>query len=229
MKKSNLKIIVTAILVTTVFCAEAQNNRNNRNNRNTQSSGTGIDDHARQMAELENRRRLLEAQAEADLGTLELQVGTSQQPCQIYDCQEWFTGSNSRRGEQGDPNLAIMLLRDCQHLLRQKIAGRYQAVVHDYMSQVDVNSRGDVQSHIESAGRMIIDQALNDTEEVCRRFSDVDGIGNITMYMGVRVSKRGLAQKITEGLSEDENVRVRFNAEKFRESAFKVFEEVDAQ
>jgi hypothetical protein len=182
---------------------------------------------AQTLEEIEKRKAL--AKAKVGLGTIEMEAEVLEVPCQIYDDDQWYTGANQKKGTPGDPQLANTLLRLTQEQLKQKIKGRYQAVVRDYFDQMDIDGKSSAATHIESAGDHVIDQVLNDTREFCRKQSKVDDSGNITMYMSIKISKKDLTEKIVEGISEDKQAKVRFNEQKFRESALKVFQEKEEE
>ena len=44
------------------------------------------------------------------------------------------------------------------------------------------------------------------------------------MYMSIKVSKKGLVDALSKGLSQEQKDRLRFDEQKFREDAWKVFE-----
>jgi hypothetical protein len=180
-------------------------------------------DTEKKMKELKERRAL--AREGKGLLTDEREANVGEDPCTMYDDDIWYAAFNQKEGTKGDPQLANTLLRLCQEQLKLKIKGRYQAVVRDYFNQMDIDGQSAVETHIESAGGMIIDAFLDDTREFCRKTSDVDARGNIIMYMSIKISKGDLVEKIAEGLSENKQAKVRFNEEKFRESALKVFQE----
>ena len=172
-----------------------------------------------------NKKKAL-LNAKKGLKTLQREVEVGEDPCTLFDSKQWYTAFNSKSGIKGDPKLANTLLAVCQQQLKMKVKGRYQAVIRDYFDQMDVNSASIETSHIEGAGDYIIDQFLNDTEEYCRLTSDPDEeTGRIIMYMSIRVNKKELVDKLATGLSQDKELKVRFNEEKFREKAMKVFQE----
>ena len=165
------------------------------------------------------------SQKTASIGTAAAQVA-QEQPCQIYDDAEWYTGVGTRRIKQSSINTAATaLLRSTQQQLRQKIRGQYKAVVRDYMDQIDTDGASQVDSHIESAGEMVIDQKVNDTWEVCRKNTAPDAEGYINLYMAIKVSKKELVDEIVSTISKDKQMEIRFKEDQFRKSAFKVFEQ----
>ncbi len=164
---------------------------------------------------------------------------TTIQPCQRYDDNEYYAASGFIRikaGGTGEKDFTLLLNKELNSLRQQvksKIGGRYKAVVRDYFDQMDIDAKSTEASHIESAGEQIIDQILNDTEEDCREFGQVDDGGYQNVYIGILVRKVQLVEEIIDGLEKDttipanEREQLRKNEDAFRESAFKVFEVKD--
>ena len=172
-----------------------------------------------------------------DLEETELTEKTTTQPCMRYDDNEYYAASGWIRvkmigdGERDYSIAATKLLANLRQQVKQKIGGKYQAVVRDYFDQMDVDDKFSAASHIESAGEQIIDTYLNDTEEDCRQLGAMDeetGVANL--YMGILVRKAELVESIVDGLQESDQVpndvkaQVKANEKAFRESAFKVFD-----
>ena len=164
---------------------------------------------------------------------------TASQPCWIADNDEYFAASGFYRvkyGGEGERDYTIeknKQLNSLRQQVKMKIGGHYRSVMRDYFDQLDVDSRSNVASHIESAGEDSIDKLLNDTKEVCHvRGKEVDESGYVRFYMAITVSKKEIAKSIVDGIENDkdipENVKkeVRQNEEKFRESALKSFSEM---
>lgn len=164
---------------------------------------------------------------------------TASQPCWIADNDDYFAASGFFRikaGGDGERDYTIEFNKQLNSLRQQvkmKIGGHYRSIMRDYFDQLDVDSRSNVASHIESAGEEAVDKLLNDSKEACRQRSEkMDESGMVTWYMGITVSKKEIAQAIVKGIEESkdvpENVKkeVRQNEEKFRESALKSFSEM---
>lgn len=161
---------------------------------------------------------------------------THELPCMMYDDADYYCASGASRIKMGGDNGGLStnainkLLGDCQQQLKMKIKGRYQAVVHDYFDQMDMDGKSTASSHIESAGEMIIDQFLEDTEIACQELDNkVDDAGYSMLYMGIQVRKTDVADAIVEGmktapgLSEQEKDLVRNNESKLREATLDQF------
>lgn len=159
-------------------------------------------------------------------------VETYEVPCTMYDDPENYAAHGTIRVFEDDFNTGTItkLLRDCQAQLKEKIGGAYKKVTRDYIDQMDFDAKSNFAQHIESAGELIIDKYLNDTEQDCFEQTATDDAGYIRIYMGILVKKAELTNKLVEELKEskslsaDEREKVRQSEATFRESAFKVFE-----
>lgn len=151
-----------------------------------------------------------------------------------FDTDDYFgasgiaSGPKVRMGE-----LYSAALTNAQNIVRQKMAHAYKGAIDDYSLMLGNNIGSDFQSKIERAGTQIIDAIVNDTRETNPPvFSAVDEKGNVTCYVGIRVYKNVIADKLAENVkknvSEDEELRIRFNEDQFRqkmEENFKKFKE----
>lgn len=200
--------VISLLMIVGVQSLYAQNNRSGRNDR---------------MREHENNLRQTEE--------------TTIQPCMRYDDEDYFAGSGYTRvkaGGDGERDYTIVinkLLNSVRQQVKQKIGGKYKAVVRDYFDQMDYGDKSSAASHIESAGEEVIDRFLGDTEEDCRTFGEVDDAGYQNIYIGILVKKTDLVNSLLDGIEESEEVpadikqQVRQNEKAFRDSAFKIFEQ----
>lgn len=168
-----------------------------------------------------------QAKKEAEAEYLRQQTAVAEMPCQAYDDADWFYATGVKRFKANQLNLTpTALLRSTRQQLLQKLSGKYQQVIDDYFDQMETEDGEYARQHIESAGRQVIQQLVNETYEVCRKqtqFADAEGY--YTMYMSIKVSKKEIVEKVVDKLNEEQEMKVRFNEKKFRDSAFKVFEE----
>ena len=150
----------------------------------------------------------------------------SEMPCFMQDDDEWFYATGMRQVKANSLNTAVTAtLRATQQQMRQKLSAQYRAVTRDYFDQMDTEEGSYERSHIESAGDLVVRAMINDTYEVCRKTTDPDENGNMTMYMTIKVSKKKFLDNAVNTLSKDKELEVRFNEKQFRDSAFKVFED----
>lgn len=151
-------------------------------------------------------------------------------PAAENDTDEYFgatgiaSGSKARMGE-----LQLMALTNAQNIIRQKMQHAYKGAVDDYMNSVGNNAGTDIEAKIERGGTQIIDVIVNDTQaSKGPMFSAVDDKGNVTCYIGIRISKKAMADKIADYVSEDEELKIRFKEDQFRQrmkESFKEFKE----
>lgn len=165
--------------------------------------------------------------AEAEAEQLRKMNFVAEMPCQAYDDADWFYATGVKRFKANQLNLTpTTLLRSTRQQLLQKLQGKYQQVIDDYFDQMETEDGEYARQHIESAGRQVIQQLINETYEVCRKQTPgPDAEGFFTMYMSIKVSKKEVVEKTIDKISEEQEMKTRFNEKKFRDSAFKVFEE----
>ncbi len=182
-------------------------------------------------AAAEAKKEEKQAQREAEEEQIRKMNMVAEMPCQTYDDADWFYATGVKRFKASQTNLTpTTLLRSTRQQLLQKLAGKYQQVVDDYFDQMETEDGEYARQHIESAGRQVMQQLINETYEVCRKQTQIpDGEGYYTMYMSIKVSKKEIVEKVVDKLGEEQEMKVRFNEKQFRDSAFKVFEENNKQ
>ena len=151
-------------------------------------------------------------------------------PAAENDTDEYFgatgiaSGPKARMGE-----LQLMALTNAQNIIRQNMQHAYKGAVDDYMSSIGNNAGTDIEAKIERGGTQLIDVVVNDTQaSKGPMFSAVDEKGNVTCFIGIRISKKMMADKIADYVSEDEELKIRFKEDQFRErmkESFKEFKE----
>lgn len=129
-------------------------------------------------------------------------------------------GSRQRISE-----LQRLALANAQTLIRQQMAHAYKGAITDYMNAVGNNAGTDLESKIEGAGTQLINTMVNDVKNSSEpKFSGVDEKGNMSVYIGIRISKKQFIDKIVDNVSDDEELKIRFKEEQFRKSMEKEFE-----
>lgn len=163
---------------------------------------------------------------------------TKSQPCWMGDTKDYFAASGRiviMAGGEYESNYTIeinKLLNTLRQQVKQKVGGKYTAIMRDYFDQLDVDANSAVASHIESAGEEAVDAYLNETKEACRQLTDPDDSGKQYIYIGITVSKEKLAEAMVNGVKESKTIpddvrdKVRQNEKDFRESALKSFSEM---
>lgn len=164
---------------------------------------------------------------------------TNSQPCWMGDTKDYFAASGRiaiQTGGDHESNYTIevnKLLNTLRQQIKQKVGGKYKAIMRDYFDQLDVDANSTVASHIESAGEEAIDNYLKETQEVCRQLTAPDEIGIQYIYIGITLSKEKLAEAMVNGVKESKIIpndirdKVRQNEDSFRESTLKSFSEME--
>ncbi len=154
---------------------------------------------------------------------------TFEAPCQEYDTDEYFTSTGIANGPQTRMGMVHeMALANAQNIVRQKMQHAYKGAIDDYSNAIGTNAGTDMQEKIERGGTQVIDRIINDTQENCVKYSAVDSRGNVSCYVGIRISKEEVATAIADYVSDDEELKIRFNEFDFRkrmEETFKKFKE----
>ena len=121
--------------------------------------------------------------------------------------------------------LQSLAITNAQNQIRQQMAHAYKGAITDYINQVGNNNGTDIESHIERAGTQLIDAMVNEVKNSSEpKFSGIDEKGNMTVYIGIRISKKEFTQRIVDNVSEDEELKIRFKEDQFRKSMEKEFE-----
>lgn len=169
---------------------------------------------AREAAKAEAEAKKAAEKAEQDYLN---STQTYKLPCWEPDTKEYFTAQVQRVMPLNQVTMqATALLRLAKQQMQQKIAGAYKQVIRDYMDQMDLDDKFTAASHIESAGEMIINQIVNNTEESCREMTRPDASGQVTLYLAIKVSKENLVKEILNNIPEKEKKEVLTNEEEFR-------------
>lgn len=151
-------------------------------------------------------------------------------PAAEHDTDDYFGATGIASGPKARMDvLQMAALTNAQNIVRQKMQHAYKGAIDDYSSYIGNNAGSDAVNKVERAGTQIIDAIVNDTQATKGpMFSAVDEKGNVTCYVGIRVSKKAIAEKITDYVSEDEELKIRFKEDQFRqkmEENFKKFKE----
>lgn len=169
---------------------------------------------AREAAKAEAEAKKAAEKAEQDYLN---STQTYKLPCWEPDTKEYFTAQVQRVMPLNQVTIqATALLRLAKQQMQQKIAGAYKQVIRDYMDQMDLDDKFTAASHIESAGEMVINQIVNNTEESCREMTRPDASGQVTLYLAIKVSKENLVKEILNNIPEKEKKEVLTNEEEFR-------------
>ncbi len=145
------------------------------------------------------------------------------------DTEEYFAASGIATGARGRMDvLQQNALTNAQSLIRQKMQHAYKGMISDYANSIGINNNSDLANKIERSGNQIIQVVVNETMARDIKFSGVDEKGNVTCFVGIRIYKKQLADKIANKVSNDEELKIRFNEDQYRkyiEEKFKEYKE----
>ena len=151
-------------------------------------------------------------------------------PCTDYDTDDYYVGLGIANGARARMDvIQTAALTNAQNIVRQKLQHTYKGAIDDYSNYMGNNSGSDAEAKVERAGTQIINKIVNDTRANCGpKFSEVDEKGDITCFVGIRIYKKEFVDAVTKHLSEDEELKIRFNESEFRkrmEDNFEKFKE----
>ena len=152
-----------------------------------------------------------------------------QLPTSETDTEEYFGATGVAYGPINQlGELQINALQNAQDIVRMKMKHSYKGMISNY-SRTNTNKLGsDIQSKLERGGEHIIDAIVNDTQSSAPPTINPDDKGNVTVFMSVRVYKQELADKISQYVSEDEELKMQFEEDQFRkrmDETFKKYKE----
>jgi len=147
-------------------------------------------------------------------------------PCAQYDTDDEFAATGIANGSKNRMDvLQTSALTNAQNVIRQKMQHAYKGAIDDYSNYIGNNRGSDADSKVERAGTQIIDRIVNDTKAVCGpKYTAVDDRGDVTCFVGIRISKKQVAQAIADHVSKDEELKIRFNEQEFRKRMNESFE-----
>jgi hypothetical protein len=151
-------------------------------------------------------------------------------PCAAFDTDDEFAATGIASGSKNRMDvLQTSAITNAQNVIRQKVQHAYKGAIDDYSNYMGANAGSDAEVKVERAGTQIIDLMINETRATCGpKFSSVDERGDVTCFVGVKISKKQLANAITDHVSKDKELKIRFNEQEFRkrmDENFKKFKE----
>lgn len=151
-------------------------------------------------------------------------------PCEGYgnDTQEYFAGIGV--GENVNlQNARVAALKSAQEMIKLKIGGMVKGLRETYNKSVAGNAaQNDVSGIDENDFIQVVDRMLNDAEQTCEKRYQTQ-TGTYQVHLAVRISKKELAQKVSDKLTEDDKLRTEYDRERFRKFAQEYMEGLKEQ
>ena len=140
------------------------------------------------------------------------------------DTDEYFAALGTANGPRERMDvLQQSALSNAQNLVRQKMKHAYQGMVSEYSNNMGIGANSDAARNFETAGDQIIDVIVNDTQARSVQFSGVDEKGNVSCFVAIRVMKKEVADKIADKISKDEELKLRYDEQQYREKMLERF------
>lgn len=145
-------------------------------------------------------------------------------PTDIYevDTPEYFAQTGIASGSAAQMGqLQLNALANAREMLQNRLQTAYEGVVSTFTSTFGNNAGSDLQNALTSGVDNVLKGYLGNLGAFKPpHFSLVDDKGNTTCYISIRMSKNELAekisQKVTDNVSEDEELQIQFRQEEFR-------------
>lgn len=141
-------------------------------------------------------------------------------PCaeQSKDDAEYYRdfGVGTNVNLQSSRNAA---LQAAKQMIHERLGGLVKGLTSDYIRTVAGQTPSDkVQRIVETGTDQVIEKMLNDAEKICETTIHLDN-GEYQTFYAIQISKKELAKKTAEILSEQEELEIEFNREQFRKYA----------
>jgi predicted Zn-dependent protease len=148
----------------------------------------------------------------------------------VQDDDDNFAATGIASGSKNRMDvLQTNALTNAQNIVRQKMQHAYKGAIDDYSNSIGDNSGTDMTAKVERAGTQIINGIVNNTKAVCGpKFSSVDAKGDVNCYIAIRISNKQVIEAVANHLSNDKELKIRFDEENFRkkmEANFEKFKE----
>lgn len=115
-------------------------------------------------------------------------------------------------------SLQQLALTNAQDLLRQKLAHKFEGAIDTYLNHISADNAAQTDAKTEGAQTQLMKGVLNLSKTYCPvRFSEADGNGRVTCFIGITVSVKEVQNYIDEQVSKAKEESVRRNESSFRE------------
>lgn len=111
-------------------------------------------------------------------------------------------------------------------MLLRRLGGLVEGISEDYSRSVSGQAKQDkIQRIVESDMNTIVVKLVNDAQKTCEKIYQ-DEAGNYNSFIAIRVSKKEMLKQVENTLSNEEELDIEFNREKFRKHAEKKMNEI---
>jgi hypothetical protein len=115
---------------------------------------------------------------------------------------------------------------------KAKLAGdintTMKVVGDNYVKSSEFNNKEEVLERFEENSRTVVNQSLTGVKTICEKFTKTEE-GKYKCYIAIELSGDDIVSKYNERLTKDENLKVDYNYEKFKETFDKEMEKFEKQ
>ena len=128
-------------------------------------------------------------------------------------------------GVSEDMNMAKKIaLRTANTNLATDMSVQITQVAEDYSGQTVSGTNSNYRAKFQDNTQSVVDENVNSSRTICERITQDKSTGKYTVYISREASSKEVFTKLNESLSNDEELRVDYDYEKFKETFEKVME-----
>jgi len=136
---------------------------------------------------------------------------------------KFFRGTAN--GTSVNMNMAKKIaLRSANTFLATDIKVQITQVADDYSGQTTSGTTSTFREKVQDATESVVDEVVNSSRTICERTTMNKQTGEYTVYISRESSVENIFSKVAQTLSKEEELRVDYDYEKFKETFDKVME-----
>lgn len=136
---------------------------------------------------------------------------------------KFFRGTAN--GTSVNMNMAKKIaLRSANTFLATDIKVQITQVADDYSGQTTSGTTSTFREKVQDATESVVDEVVNSSRTICERMTMNKESGEYTVYISRESSVENIFSKVAQTLSKEEELRVDYDYEKFKETFDKVME-----
>lgn len=150
----------------------------------------------------------------------------------ILPCSDFKSDNRTFRvysfGESSDMNVAKKkALSNAKSELAGMIESTMKVVGDNYVKSAELNNVEEVMERFEENSRTIINQRISGVTTVCDRVTQVSATGKFKYYIALELDGENIVKDYYQSLSKNDELRVDYNYEKFKETFEKEMEKLE--
>ena len=136
---------------------------------------------------------------------------------------KYFRGTAN--GSSVNMNMAKKIaLRSANTFLATDIKVQITQVADDYSGQTTSGTNSNFREKLQDSTESVVDEIVSSSRTICERTTMNKETGKYTVYIARETSTESLLENINKVLSKDEEIRVDYDYEKYKETYNKVME-----